>query len=305
MNNDTAVPAEVIVSLARAREQAVDVVVTGGVLGQFIVRGVSAIEQEAPETMTWISERRMGSVVASLLRSRVAIVPEGFQPTAEMAGGIFIRCKEPKALFFSLASECFGHREVPVWREPSEQELLGCGAHIAPGVKFSGTVHLGDNVSIGPNTCVSNARLGTGVRIGANCVIGGVGFGFVRDHSGAWIRVPHFGDVVVGDGVEIGSCVCIDRGTLGTTMIEAAAKIDNLVHIAHNVSVGAGSLVIAHAMIGGSATIGQRVWIAPNAAIMNQVSVGDGATVGLGAVVIRSVPSNATVVGNPARELKR
>jgi UDP-3-O-[3-hydroxymyristoyl] glucosamine N-acyltransferase len=142
------------------------------------------------------------------------------------------------------------------------------------------------------------------VRIGAGCSIGLHGFGYAKAPDGSWLRFPHVGRVVIEEGVEIGSNVCIDRGSLTDTRICSGVKIDNHVHIAHNVIIGRNTLVIAHAMIGGSVTIGESCWIAPGALIKNKVTIGDGATVGLGAVVLHDVDPGVTVVGNPAMPLK-
>jgi UDP-3-O-[3-hydroxymyristoyl] glucosamine N-acyltransferase len=109
---------------------------------------------------------------------------------------------------------------------------------------------------------------------------------------------------VIEDRVEIGSNASIDRGTLSNTIIGEGAKIDNLVHIAHNVHIGKHAAVIAHAMIGGSTEIGDYTWIAPSAALMNGLHIGRQATVGLGAVVTKDIPDYETWTGVPAMPLK-
>jgi UDP-3-O-[3-hydroxymyristoyl] glucosamine N-acyltransferase len=111
--------------------------------------------------------------------------------------------------------------------------------------------------------------------------------------------------VEIGNGVEIGANTCIDRGTLGNTVIGDGTKIDNLVHIAHNVRIGKHCLVIAHAMIGGSCVIGDHAWIAPNAGIIQKKHIGEHATVGLGAVVLEDVPPNETWTGVPAKKIEQ
>jgi UDP-3-O-[3-hydroxymyristoyl] glucosamine N-acyltransferase len=115
--------------------------------------------------------------------------------------------------------------------------------------------------------------------------------------------IPHIGNVVIEEGVEIGNCTCIDKAVLGSTILRKNCKIDNLVHIAHGVEIGENALIIAHAMVAGSVHVGKNSWIAPGALIINQVSVGENTTVGLGAVVIKDVADNQTVVGNPARNI--
>ena len=103
--------------------------------------------------------------------------------------------------------------------------------------------------------------------------------------------------------MEIGSNTCIDRGAIGNTEIGSGTKIDNLVHIAHNVVIGVNCLLIANSMIGGSAVVGKNVWIAPSAALKNQVEIGENSLIGMGAVVIRDVAPGLTIAGNPAKTL--
>jgi len=118
--------------------------------------------------------------------------------------------------------------------------------------------------------------------------------------------VPHAGGVLVDDDVSIGSNTCIDSGIYGEhTEIHAEAMIDNLVHIGHSVTVGRRARIVAGAAIGGWAEIGEDVWIGLGAVVRDHCKVGDGAVVGMGAVVVKDVPPGVTVVGNPAREMKR
>lgn len=132
-------------------------------------------------------------------------------------------------------------------------------------------------------------------------MIGADGFGYQRNESGELEKFPHLGGVVIEDNVEIGSNTCIDRGTLGDTIIREGSKIDNLVHIAHNVIVGRHAIVIAHSMVGGSVRIGDYAWVSPSACLRDVISIGDRSTVGLGAVVVKDVPDGGTVMGTPAR----
>jgi UDP-3-O-[3-hydroxymyristoyl] glucosamine N-acyltransferase len=114
---------------------------------------------------------------------------------------------------------------------------------------------------------------------------------------------PHVGGVEIEDDVEIGANTCIDRGSLGNTIVRRGAKIDNLVHIAHNVVVGRNAFVIANAMIGGSTILGDGSWTSPSATLRDGIRIGDGATVGLGAVVTKSIPDGAVWMGTPARPI--
>jgi acetyltransferase-like isoleucine patch superfamily enzyme len=146
-------------------------------------------------------------------------------------------------------------------------------------------------------------KYGKNFIVGDNCSIGNDGFGYIKDEMGRWIKFPHFGDIIIGDDVEIGSNVCIDRGSLSNTIIGSGVKVDNFVHIAHNVEIGENTLIIAQSMIGGSTKIGKNCWISPSVSIKNGISIGDNVLIGMGAVVLKDVENNKVMVGNPAKEL--
>jgi UDP-3-O-[3-hydroxymyristoyl] glucosamine N-acyltransferase len=184
--------------------------------------------------------------------------------------------------------------------------VLGRNISIGENVVIETGCSIGENVEIGHNTVIKkDVQIHANVQIGSNNVIGSVGFGYEPNEDGAWELIPHIGNVVIEEGVEIGNCTCIDKAVLGSTILRKNCKIDNLVHIAHGVEIGENALVIAHAMVAGSVQVGKNSWIAPGALIINQVEVGSNATIGLGAVVLRDVKDNQTVVGNPAKVLNR
>lgn len=183
---------------------------------------------------------------------------------------------------------------------------------IHPTAQIGRNVVLGRGVRIGADTVIyHNAVIGDEVTIGERCiikscaVIGEEGFGFERDPLGKAVRLPHLGTVVIGDEVEIGSLTTVCRGTLGNTTLRNGCKIDDHVHIAHNIDVGEDAFIIACAEVSGGVKIGPRAWIAPNASILNQLTIGPDAVIGLGAVVVKSVPDGAVVAGNPAKPLSR
>jgi len=176
---------------------------------------------------------------------------------------------------------------------------IGAYAVIEEGCSIGNGVSIGHHSVIGPDTIIED-----GVIIGTHCSIGGDGFGYEKDNAGHYMQIPHIGHVHIKDHVDIGNHVCIDKGTLGATTIGSWSRIDNLVHIAHNVQIGTDTLVIAQAMIAGSCIIGNDVWIAPCAAILNKINVEDGARVGMGSMVFRNVNKDETVMGNPARVTK-
>lgn len=177
---------------------------------------------------------------------------------------------------------------------------------ITPTIHVGPNVHFGEGVVIGP--FVSIDANGAPITIGDRCVIGpGVrigqqGFGYA-DNGRGWEPKAHPFGVIIEDDVTIGANTCIDRGSWRATHIRAGSKIDNLVHIAHNVIVGRECLIVALAEISGSVELGDRSYVAPSACIRERLSIGAGAVVGLGAVVTKDVPELVTVAGVPARIL--
>ena len=178
----------------------------------------------------------------------------------------------------------------------------GTGCAIGNYVTIEEDCRIGVNTKIGHNTIVRRGTvIGNYVTIGCNNTIGGVGFGYEKDDDEKYTLIPHLGNVVIKDNVEIGNNTCIDRAVLGSTMISENVKIDNLVHIAHGVHIGKNSLIIANAMIGGSTKIGENCWVAPSASVINKGEIGNSAVVGMGAVVVKPVEERQTVAGNPAQ----
>jgi len=171
---------------------------------------------------------------------------------------------------------------------------IGDDVIIGSGTKIYGGVHIFDKVRIGKNVVIKSGS-----------IIGFDGFGYERNEEGILERFPHRGSVVIEDDVEIGANTCIDRGTLSDTVIGCGTKIDNLVHIAHNVVIGRNCVIVCLSCIGGGARIGDGAWIAPLACIRDGISIGHHSIVGMGAVVTKHVKDYDVVAGVPARSIKK
>jgi UDP-3-O-[3-hydroxymyristoyl] glucosamine N-acyltransferase len=143
----------------------------------------------------------------------------------------------------------------------------------------------------------SKTRIGQDVVIQAGAVIGGNGFIYPRNEKGEPEFFPHVGGVIIEDGVEIGVNTCIDRGTLTNTVVGRGTKIDNLVHIAHTVTIGRRCLIAAGAVVAGNVTIGDDVWIGPGVTVNDSVSIGDRAGITLGSVVGTTVGREKNMTG--------
>lgn len=164
---------------------------------------------------------------------------------------------------------------------------------------------IGENCSIGPYSIIrSCVKLGNGVVVESGCAIGNAGFGFVKKDDGTLLRFPQIGNVIIGDGVEIGSNCTIDRGALSDTVIFAGVKINSSVHIAHNVEIKSNTIITANVNVSGSSKIGRDVWIGPGTTIRDHVEIGDGAYIGIGSNIVKNVPPNETWCGNPARKMR-
>jgi len=178
--------------------------------------------------------------------------------------------------------------------EVHKSAIVEFGAKIGPRSRIGAHAVIRSCVSIGENC-----------EIGAGSVIGDPGFGYETSPNQPPLRFTHLAGVDVGNNVIVGNGATIARGSLSNTKIGDDVKIDNLVHIAHNVSVGSRSLIAASAEISGSVVMGVDVWVGPNSSVRDGVHVGDRALIGIGAVVMRDVREDAVVAGNPARELPR
>ena len=223
------------------------------------------------------------------------------------AGRTLIMTANPRLAFIRVVGALFTSNPIPgidptaVVDERADvaaSATVGPFAFIGPDCRVGESTIIHGHVNVG-----AGAQIGNRVTIHPGTVIGADGFSYERDDDGTLVKFPHVGGVVIGDDVEIGANTCIDRGSLGDTVVESGAKVDNLVHIAHNVVVGRDALVIANAVIGGSTRIGPRAWIAPSVTLRDGIEIGHDAVVGLGSVVLKDVEPETTVAGAPAREL--
>ncbi len=199
---------------------------------------------------------------------------------------------------------------------------IGKNVHIAPHVVIEENVIIGDSVQIGAGTSIgSNTIINKGsviypnvsiyhdVTIGNHCiidsgsVIGADGFGLVKDNN-IYHKMPHIGGVIVEDSVWIGSNCCVDRGTLSNTLIGEGSKLDNLIHIAHNVQVGKNCIIAGQVGIAGSSILEDNVTLAGQVGIVGHLIIGKGSSVAAKSAVYQSLDPESFVSGIPARHHK-
>ncbi len=223
--------------------------------------------------------------VVSFIMPRDIARPKGIHPTAVLGNNVFI------GKDVALGAYVVIEDNVSI----GDKTVIYAGSFIGQQSK------IGDSTLIHPNVCVrENVSIGNRVVIDSGTVIGSDGFGFVTV-EGIHHRIPQVGTVIIEDNVEIGANVTIDRARFDKTVIGCGTKIDNLVHIAHNVLIGKNCLIIAQVGISGSTEIGNSVVLAGQAGIVGHITIGDNSVVMAQSGVSKSIPPDTYVWGYPAK----
>src|SRR2546428_3289942 len=301
---------------------------TGGKLvgpGSTTVAGIAPLERAGPGDLSFLAspryvpyfERTSASVVlvAPALESAKGgpetriIVPE---PYAALSVGLPVL--DPKAVW-----EAGVHRTAVVGQGATWQEPVAIGPHAVIGrevqlgrnIRIGAGCVLGDGVAVGDDTQLypgvtlyAGTALGKRVIVHAGAVLGSDGFGYIPGKSGeagGHRKIPHVGRCLIGDDIEIGANTCVDRGSVDDTVIGSGTKIDNLVHIAHNVRIGARCLIMAQAGVAGSVQVEDDVIIGGQAGISDHLTIGRGARLLVQSGHIADVPAEATMFGTPSR----
>ncbi len=286
------------------------------------ITGVAGLEAATPDSLVYVRDETYVESAASSKAGAILASPRLAQKLPRpvlVADDPYLAFIQIKSEFVSPIEIETGHNHAFVHPEAhvDESALIGTFVHVSkgcnvgtgtrlhPGVKLLEDVSVGDNTVIYPNVVVyPGCRIGSNCVIGAGTVIGGDGFGYHFDGK-CHHKVPQTGSVVVGNHVEIGTCVSIDRGTFGETRIGDGTKIDNQVQIGHNVTIGQHVIVVAQAGVSGSTTIDDYAVLAGKAGLVGHIRIGRGATIGGAAVVTKSVPDGSFVSGYPAVDHRR
>ena len=185
-----------------------------------------------------------------------------------------------------------------------ENVTIGKGTQIYPHVVVEDNATIGEGCILYPNVSVyHDCQIGNRVILHSGAVIGADGFGFAPGENG-YDKIPQIGNVVIEDDVEIGANACVDRSTMGSTIVHRGAKIDNLVQIAHNVEVGEHTVMSAQVGIAGSTKVGKWCMFGGQAGFAGHITVGDHTNVGAQCGVHSSVKGNESLIGSPAQEPK-
>ncbi len=222
-----------------------------------------------------------------------------FQPSAAPDSGISRHAVvSPEAIL----GEGVTIRECAVIRPRAR---IGRGSLIESGCHIGEDVVIGEQCLIGPNVVIRcGCRIGHRVIIHGGTVIGADGFGFVWTGE-RHLKIPQLGNVVIEDDVELGANVCVDRATMGSTIVKRGTKVDNLVQIAHNDVIGEHVIMAGQVGLAGSVRVGDRVIMAGKAGIADHVTIGHDARLGAASVVIKDIPAGQTAWGNPARDIQK
>jgi UDP-3-O-[3-hydroxymyristoyl] glucosamine N-acyltransferase len=214
-----------------------------------------------------------------------------------------VMCENPRREF-SRAHKIFNLKKDLNFLE--NKKKIPKDLKMGKNVVIHGDVKIGNNVTIGDNSVIKRGSvIGNNVNIGCSTTIGGSGFGYTKDEKNKYERIYHSGNVVIKDNVEIGNSTNIERATIGSTEIGKFCKIGSLVSIAHNSKIGNNCIIATFANIGGSVKIGNNVWVAPKSNLYQKIEVGNNSLIGMSSVVLKSVPSNSTVFGFPAKVISK
>lgn len=283
------------------------------------ITGAAGLDAALPGQITFLANPRYTPRVQTTHASAI-FVAEDVEVKKEIA---VLRTGDPY-LAYTRALQLF-HPEPAVTPFIHRAAVIDPTAQISGGVSVGASAVIGRNVEIGadvriyPNVTVyDNVRIGSGsvihagvsirenTQIGArviiynNAVIGADGFGYAKDEERRWLKIPQTGRVRIEDDVEIGAGTTIDRASVGETVIERGAKIDNLVQIGHSCTVGEDALVCAQVGLAGSSHVGRRVILAGQAGVAGHLKIGDDAVLTAKSATSHDVPAGKIMSGIPA-----
>ncbi|PIQ24210.1 UDP-3-O-(3-hydroxymyristoyl)glucosamine N-acyltransferase [bacterium (Candidatus Blackallbacteria) CG17_big_fil_post_rev_8_21_14_2_50_48_46] len=283
---------------------------------------ISTPEEALREDLVFLLDARWAEAVQASAAQTVLLSPE--LKTEDLKDKYCLIVPEVREALASLLA--FFHAPAPPQPGIHPTAILGKACKIAPSAQIGPYCVLGDSVEIGENTVLSaHVSLGSQVRIGAQCrlypqvtlydqvslgdqviihsgsVIGSDGYGFYFK-DGQHHKIPQTGGVEIGDRVEIGAQVSIDRGTVGQTRIGTGTKIDNLVQIGHNVQIGRHCLLVAQVGISGSTVLGDFVTLAGQTGVAGHLEIGSGVIAAGKSGITQDIPAGLKISGFPAQE---
>ena len=286
--------------------------------GSVEITGISEIESANRGQITFLANNRYVEYLKSSGASAVIIADDMETPTIPAIRVTDVHMAKAKTLaYFHPPKEYPKNVDstaiIGDSAEVGKDSFVGAGSVIKDGavvgknccimenVFIDSDVSVGEECKINPGAVIiSGTTIGDRVEIGSCTVIGSEGFGYLPD-NGKILKVPQVGTVIIESDVSIGANCCVDRGTMGATIIRRGVKLDNQIQVAHNVEIGEFTIIAAQSGISGSTKIGSGVLMGGQAGIAGHVKIGNGVKIGGRAGVTKSFPDGVTISGMPAR----
>ena len=285
--------------------------------GSLEISGLRGIEQSGEGHITFLSKKLFLEVLNRSQTFAVLVKEEVETPVSQVI------VANPELAFARLLREF--HPESRPKVDVHDRAVIGKNVKLGEGITLSAGVCVGDDVEIADNvvlypgvvvgdrcrigshttlypnvTLYEDTELGSRVTLHAGVVIGADGFGYTLDEKAAHYKISQIGRVVIEDDVEIGANSCVDRASMGVTLIKKGTKIDNLVQVAHNCTVGEHSILVAQVGLAGSCTLGHHVVLAGQVGVADHVTLGDQVTLTAQSGTFRDIESNSVYGGHPA-----
>ncbi|HIW97641.1 MAG TPA: UDP-3-O-(3-hydroxymyristoyl)glucosamine N-acyltransferase [Candidatus Tidjanibacter gallistercoris] len=284
------------------------------------------IEEGHPGALSFLANPKYEHYIYDTLSS-VVIVDRNFEPKNAVRATL-VRVEDAYASFAKLLELYASHKPrrqgISDRAAIDERAELGSGCYVGAFAVIEAGARIGDNVCIYPNayigegvavgdntTIYAGAKIYEGCRIGSNviihagAVIGADGFGFAPDDKGGYAKIPQIGNVVVEDDVEIGANTCIDRATMGSTVIRRGVKLDNLIQIGHNVVVGEHTVCASQVGVAGTSKIGRHCMLGGQVGIAGHLTIGDDVQLGSKSGISNNIPDGTVYFGYPALPISR
>lgn len=285
------------------------------------VNEFAKIEEGRPGAISFLANPKYEHHIYET-HSTIVIVDRKFEPQSPVRATL-IRVDDPYAAFAQLLRLYDQSRKRPEGISPrasvAEGASLGrdCyvgdfaviekGARLGDGCAVYPNTYVGENVSVGDRTVLypgvkiyEQCVVGANVTIHAGAVIGADGFGFAPGPDGVYAKIPQLGNVVIEDNVEIGANTCIDRATMGSTLIRRGVKLDNLIQVGHNVVIGGDTVAAAQVGIAGSVKVGEGCMFGGQVGIAGHLTIGDNVKAASQSGISNDIPSDSAVMGSPA-----
>jgi UDP-3-O-[3-hydroxymyristoyl] glucosamine N-acyltransferase len=282
------------------------------------ITGVAGIEEAGPGQITFVANPKYASA-AKTTRAAAVIVGNDF-PAIEAAT---LRCDNPYLAFARTIALFYHAPRRPVGihstAEIHSSAKIGERASIGPYVVVDEDVEIGDNAVLHPHVVIyrgasignnfyahahsivrENCRLGDNVVLQNGAIVGADGFGFAKDESGGWEKIPQSGPAVIESDVEIQANACVDRASIGETRVRRGAKIDNFVQVGHGSEVGENTMLCAQVGLAGSTVVGKNVILAGQVGVAGHCTIGDGAIATAQSGIPNDVAAGKMVSGYPA-----